>query len=157
MLSEARGAPGLVRSGAVDRRRLVTLVFLVWTAAAFGRAVVTLPDRLGRTALANAEPLLWRRSSPEVAALERFVAAREELARLGVSVRVVAVAGSGFDASYVWHWAQYLAPRANFLWSGDVDSDYPAELALAWGSVEPAPGWELIARDGALALYRVPR
>jgi len=137
--------------------RIATLALLVWVGAGFVRSAGTLPDRGGRAGLAGLEPFLWLRASPEVVALDRFLAGPGAAWPRGTTVLVVADAGPGVEASFLWHWAQYLAPRANFYWSADVPADFAAEWVLAWGPVPPRPEWRESARDGALALYRVAR
>ena len=136
---------------------LATLALAVWATAGLVRALGTLPDRGGRAGIHGLEPFLWLRTSPEVVTLERFLADHGAALRQGATVLVVADAGPGIDASFVWHWTQYLAARPNFVWSGDVPPDFDAEWVLAWGPVDRRDTWRERAREGALALYRVAR
>ena len=159
MLSERRGSSRRpVRSAAVRRPLrlpVLALALSVWALAALVRSASTLPDRGGRAAMVGLEPFLWMRASPEVGALERLLARDGRALERGTTVRVVADAGAGIDASFVWHWAQYLAPSLNFVWTGDLPEDFPAPWVLTWGPVAPRDGWQRVASEGGAALYRV--
>lgn len=64
------------------------------------------------------EPFAWRRRTPEVRDLERLWI---ELAPARVEAGAEVLIGeTGHDRSFLWHWAQYLHPRANFLFPDDV-------------------------------------
>jgi hypothetical protein len=157
MLSERRGSSRPpVRSAPVRRpRKLVMLAAAVWALAALARSAATLPDRGGRAGMAGLEPFLWLRASPEVGEIERLLARAGGRLERGTTVLVLADAGPGVDASFVWHWAQYLAPAANFVWSAEAPPDLAASWVLAWGPVAPRAEWRALAREGAATLYRV--
>lgn len=157
MLSERRGSSRPPVRSAVVRppSKLLLLAVAVWALAALARSAATLPDRGGRAGMAGLEPFLWLRASPEVGQIERLLARAGGGLERGTTVLVLADAGPGIDASFVWHWAQYFAPRANFIWSAEAPPDLGASWVLAWGPVAPRDGWRVLAREGGAALYRV--
>jgi hypothetical protein len=88
------------------RSRLLWIGLAAWTAAALVRALLLLPARAAAEGAAGQEPWLWRRTSPEVLALERLLASPGVRFAPGETVRVSGAAPGGADASFVWHWAQ---------------------------------------------------
>lgn len=137
--------------------RILWLAVAVWAVAALLRSAATLPDRGGRSALAGLEPFLWVRASPEVRALEVLLDRQRDALERGTTVLVLADAGPGVDASFVWHWAQYLRPGANFLWVQEAWPGLAPPWALVWGPAAPRAGWREVDREGAAVLYRVER
>jgi len=139
-------------------RRLAPIVAGLVVLGAFAglaRSLATLPARRAASLYPDAAPFDWRRVSPPVAALESLLAAQRDALGRGVPVLVVARDPRGADASFVGHWAQYLAPRANFQLVGDVGPAPAVALVLTWGEVAPEPAWRALGREGRFALYEV--
>lgn len=142
------------------RRRLsrwiAALVVLV-AFAGLGRSLASLPARRAAALYPGVEPVNWRRISSPVGALERLLAAHRDALAQGVPVLVVARDPRGADASFVGHWAQYLAPRADFQLAEDVGPQPAVAWVLTWGEVAPEPAWRALGREGGFALYEVAR
>lgn len=137
-------------------RWLAALVLLV-AFVGLARSVASLPSRRAAALHPGAEPVNWRRISPPVAALEHLLAAHRDALAQGVPVLVVARDPRGDDASFVGHWAQYLAPRADFQLAEDVGAQPAVAFVLTWGEVAPEPAWRALGREGGFALYEVAR
>jgi len=137
-------------------RALAALLVLL----AFGglaRSLATLPARRAAAYYPQAPPFDWRRVSAPVAALERLLDAHREALVRGAPVLVVARDPGGGDASFVGHWAQYLAPRANFRLAEDVGAAPEVDFVLTFGAVAAEPGWRRLGEDSDFALYEVAR